>query len=105
MDGVFFIEHFGLQAVTFNRCENLKVFGLNVMNAQQMHVRIEQSVNAQAYNVMLTAPEKSPNTDGIHVTASQNVQIISSIIRTGKARENIIEFGWLKRFFFFFNLA
>lgn len=60
-----------------------------------MHVRIERCVNVQAYNVMLTAPEKSPNTDGIHVTASQNVQIISSTIRTGKP------FSLL--FFFFFD--
>ena len=57
--------------------------GLNIKNAQQMHVRFEQSVDVQAFNVMLTAPEDSPNTDGIHVTGSQNVQIISSVIRTG----------------------
>ena len=48
-----------------------------------MHVRFEQSVDVQAFNVMLTAPEDSTNTDGIHVTGSQNVQIISSVIRTG----------------------
>ncbi|CBI24904.3 unnamed protein product, partial [Vitis vinifera] len=70
-------------AVTFRRCENLRVCGLNIKNAQQMHVRFEQSVDVQAFNVMLTAPEDSPNTDGIHVTGSQNVQIISSVIRTG----------------------
>ena len=63
------------------------MFGLNVRNAQHMHVMFEQSVNVQSYNIMLTAPEKSPNTDGIHVIGSQNVQIFSSVIRTGKPRE------------------
>ncbi|KAL2928006.1 hypothetical protein RDABS01_023324 [Bienertia sinuspersici] len=34
-------------------------------------------------NVILTAPAESPNTDGIHISASTDVQVRDSIIRTG----------------------
>lgn len=48
-----------------------------------MHVVFQKCVNVRASNLIVTAPEKSPNTDGIHVTDTQNIQIISSVIRTG----------------------
>ncbi|XP_034703710.1 polygalacturonase-like [Vitis riparia] len=70
-------------AVSFVQCDNLKVYGLNVQDAQQMHVRFEESMNVQASNIMVTSSEESPNTDGIHVTQSENVQIIKTVIKTG----------------------
>lgn len=48
-----------------------------------MHVVFQKCVNVRASNLIVTAPEKSPNTDGIHVTDTQNIQIISSTIKTG----------------------
>lgn len=70
-------------AVTFYQCNNLIVDGIKITNAQQMHVVFQKCVNVRASNLIVTAPEKSPNTDGIHVTDTQNIQIISSTIRTG----------------------
>ena len=52
-----------------------------------MHVSIEQSVNVEAFKIVATSPQPSPNTDGIHVTSSENVQIIESVITTGKPWE------------------
>ena len=57
-----------------------------------MHVSFEESMNVQASNIMVTSSEESPNTDGIHVTRSENVQIIKTVIKTGKPREKIIKF-------------
>ncbi|KAK9929611.1 hypothetical protein M0R45_026705 [Rubus argutus] len=48
-----------------------------------MHVRFEDSTNVQASYLTVTAPETSPNTDGIHVTNTQNITISNSIIGTG----------------------
>ncbi|KAF3442558.1 hypothetical protein FNV43_RR16474 [Rhamnella rubrinervis] len=70
-------------AVTFYNCKNLIVRNLKVQDAQQMHLSFQKCVNVQAYNLFVTAPETSPNTDGIHVTNTQNIQISNSVIGTG----------------------
>ncbi|KAF4356715.1 hypothetical protein F8388_010937 [Cannabis sativa] len=63
--------------------KNLVVKDLNIQDSQQIHLSFEKCVNVQASNLKITAPEKSPNTDGIHVTRSQNIQISNSVIGTG----------------------
>lgn len=70
-------------AVTFTSCTNLGVSGIRSKNAQQMHITFQKCENVKAWNLKVYAPESSPNTDGIHVTGSKNVQIMSSLIRTG----------------------
>ncbi|XP_059651024.1 polygalacturonase-like [Cornus florida] len=70
-------------AVTFYQCQNLRVANLRIKNSQQIQLSFQKCVNVKALNLKVIAPEKSPNTDGIHVTATQNIQIRSSVIRTG----------------------
>ncbi|XP_068641991.1 polygalacturonase-like [Aristolochia californica] len=70
-------------AITFYSCKNLMVKNLRIKDSQQIHVSFERCVNVQASNLKITAPERSPNTDGIHVTSTQNIQITNSVIRTG----------------------
>ncbi|XP_004499889.1 polygalacturonase QRT2 [Cicer arietinum] len=70
-------------AVTFNECNNLRVENMKFKNAQQMHIRFQHCNNVGASNLIVKAPGHSPNTDGIHVTHSQNVIISNSIIGTG----------------------
>ncbi|PIA34536.1 hypothetical protein AQUCO_03700071v1 [Aquilegia coerulea] len=70
-------------AVTFKKCNNLVVKNIKIQDAQQMHLTFEKCVNVQALNLIVSAPEKSPNTDGIHVTDTQNIQILNSVIGTG----------------------
>ncbi|XP_010257197.1 PREDICTED: polygalacturonase [Nelumbo nucifera] len=70
-------------AVTFYNCNNLGLKNMRIKDAQQIHVSFEKCSNVQASNLMITAPEKSPNTDGIHITNTQNIQIKSSVIGTG----------------------
>lgn len=71
------------QAITFYECKNLVVRNLKVLDAQQIHVSFQKCRNVVAYNLSVTAPETSPNTDGIHVTNTQNIQISNSVIGTG----------------------
>ncbi|CAI8596152.1 unnamed protein product [Vicia faba] len=70
-------------AVTFIECNNLKLNNLKFKNAQQMHIRVQNCNNVWASNLIIRAPGDSPNTDGFHVTHSQNVFITNSIIGTG----------------------
>lgn len=71
------------QALTFKNCTNLRVNVLKLVNAQQMHVNFEDCMNVRASKLAVIAPEKSPNTDGIHVTRTSNIQILESLIATG----------------------
>lgn len=70
-------------AVTFKDCNNLMVNNIRMKNSQQMHMRFEDCQNVKASNLLVVAPEKSPNTDGIHVTGTQNIHISNSVVRTG----------------------
>ncbi|KAH7517416.1 hypothetical protein FEM48_Zijuj09G0061200 [Ziziphus jujuba var. spinosa] len=70
-------------AITFYKCNNLVVKNLRIQDAQKMHVSFENCMKVEASNLIVTAPENSPNTDGIHVTNSQNIKISSSTIATG----------------------
>ncbi|KAK9921886.1 hypothetical protein M0R45_030380 [Rubus argutus] len=60
-------------ALTFYKCKDLIVKNLKIQDAQQIHVSFQKCKNVQASNLSITAPEKSPNTDGIHVTNTQNI--------------------------------
>ncbi|CAG7873745.1 unnamed protein product [Brassica rapa] len=69
--------------LTFYNLKNLRVNNLRVRNTQQIQISIEKCSNVQVSNVEVTAPADSPNTDGIHITNSQNIQISKSTIGTG----------------------
>ncbi|XVE61146.1 hypothetical protein DITRI_Ditri06bG0016600 [Diplodiscus trichospermus] len=70
-------------ALTFYKSKNLIVRNLNIQDAQQIHVSFDTCTNVQASGLTVRAPEKSPNTDGIHITNTQNIQITKSVIGTG----------------------
>ncbi|XP_054796912.1 polygalacturonase-like [Prosopis cineraria] len=70
-------------AVTFYKCEDLIVENLMIKNAQQIHVKIQESTDVKISSVTVNAPEDSPNTDGIHITNTKNIKILNSLIATG----------------------
>ncbi|KAJ0824925.1 putative endo-polygalacturonase [Helianthus annuus] len=70
-------------ALTIDQSSNIEVNGLTIQNSQQMHFTISRSESVRIFNVLVSAPEDSPNTDGIHLTASKNVVIQDSKIGTG----------------------
>lgn len=72
-----------LQAITFHRCKYLNVKNLLVVNSQQMHMAFTKCRRVAASNLKVVAPAHSPNTDGIHISASKGVVVKDSIIRTG----------------------
>lgn len=54
-----------------------------IKNAQQMHLNFRNCTNVEASNLKVKSNGTSPNTDGIHVSGSRNVQIINCDIGTG----------------------
>lgn len=70
-------------AVTFYQCINLVVANLMFKNAQQMHLTFQKCTNIKALNLRVVAPGNSPNTDGIHITETQNAIIRNCVIGTG----------------------
>ncbi|XP_008461801.1 polygalacturonase-like [Cucumis melo] len=70
-------------AVTFYQCINLVVSNLMFKDAQQMHLTFQKCTNVKALNLRVVAPGNSPNTDGIHITETQNAIIRNCVIGTG----------------------
>ncbi|KAK1397510.1 Endo-polygalacturonidase [Heracleum sosnowskyi] len=70
-------------ALTFYRVKKLTVKDLQIQNAQQIQVSFERCVNVDASDLRVTAPGDSPNTDGVHITRTENMQLSSSVIKTG----------------------
>ncbi|CAM8970702.1 unnamed protein product [Rhodiola kirilowii] len=70
-------------AVTFSECTNLRVETLVFRNAQQMTVSFEKCIGVSGSSLVINSPGWSPNTDGIHIADSQNVQLSKCSIKTG----------------------
>ncbi|KAK3145729.1 hypothetical protein QOZ80_3BG0256630 [Eleusine coracana subsp. coracana] len=70
-------------ALSFHYCTNLRVEDLKIVNSQQIHMSVEDSTNVQLTRLSITAPGTSPNTDGIHITRSKDVQVTNCKIMTG----------------------
>ncbi|KAI9107566.1 hypothetical protein K1719_021603 [Acacia pycnantha] len=70
-------------AITFHRCNHLRVKDLKLLNSQQIHVAITNSRNVITSNLQVLAPAFSPNTDGIHIGASMGVEVRDCLIQTG----------------------
>lgn len=54
-----------------------------MLNSQQMHIVISNCKYVEVSNMIVHAPAKSPNTDGIHITSSTFLVIKDCTIRTG----------------------
>ncbi|KAI5655623.1 hypothetical protein M9H77_32810 [Catharanthus roseus] len=70
-------------ALTFESCKNLVVNNLNLRNSQRMHLTIDDCKNVELSHIKINSPRDSPNTDGIHITGSTNVDLSHCVISTG----------------------
>ncbi|KAJ0039075.1 hypothetical protein Pint_23993 [Pistacia integerrima] len=67
---------FLLKAVTFIECNNLTVAGLRFKDSPKIPLSFQKCVDVKVLNLQVIAPRDSPNTDGIRITKTQNMQII-----------------------------
>ncbi|KAF8400675.1 hypothetical protein HHK36_013975 [Tetracentron sinense] len=73
--------HHAPTAITFHRCKKLKVRNLMIVNSQQMHMAFTKCAGVVASRLKVIAPVGSPNTDGIHISASTRVEeMIASLL-------------------------
>ncbi|CAI9778173.1 unnamed protein product [Fraxinus pennsylvanica] len=70
-------------ALTIDSSSAIRVKGLTIQNSQQMHFVISKSNSVRVSDVKVSAPEDSPNTDGIHITESTNIILQNCKIGTG----------------------
>ncbi|CAH1414966.1 unnamed protein product [Lactuca virosa] len=70
-------------ALTIDQSSNIEVKGITVQNSQQMNFAISKCESVRILDVLVSSPEDSPNTDGIHLTASTNIVLQNCKIGTG----------------------
>ncbi|XP_020594073.1 probable polygalacturonase At1g80170 [Phalaenopsis equestris] len=70
-------------AITFHRMRRLSLQDLTLVNSQKIHLAFSNCFQVQVSRVKVIAPERSPNTDGIHISSSVSVSVKDSIIGTG----------------------
>ncbi|KAL6518824.1 hypothetical protein OROHE_017577 [Orobanche hederae] len=62
-------------AVRIVNSSNVIVTGIKIQNPPQMHIFIEEGQYLQIYSFTTSSPADSPNTDGIHISRFQHVEI------------------------------
>ncbi|GLU03116.1 hypothetical protein SLE2022_203330 [Rubroshorea leprosula] len=70
-------------AIRFYASYNVTVRGIEITNSPQCHLKFDSSSGIKVDNVTISSPESSPNTDGIHLQNTQDVEIKYSNIGCG----------------------
>ncbi|XP_048633313.1 polygalacturonase [Brassica napus] len=72
-----------MQTISFVESSRVKVKGLLSLNSQMFHIVINRCRDVKINDIRIVADGKSPNTDGIHVQLSTDVEIRNASIKTG----------------------
>ncbi|XP_004489256.1 polygalacturonase At1g48100 [Cicer arietinum] len=70
-------------ALRFYGSNGVTVTGVTIQNSQQTHLKFDTCTNVQVFDITISSPGDSPNTDGIHLQNSQDVVIYSSTLGCG----------------------
>ena len=74
------------QALRFYDSHNVTVRDIKIMNSPQWHLKFDSYSGIKVNNITINSPESSPNTDGIHLQNTKDVEIQHSNIGCGKNR-------------------
>ncbi|CAH9137066.1 unnamed protein product [Cuscuta epithymum] len=69
--------------IRFFMSSNLVVSGLRIQNSPQFHLKFDGCDGVEIYDLSISSPKLSPNTDGIHVQDTTRVRIYDSVIANG----------------------
>ncbi|KAF3680715.1 putative polygalacturonase [Capsicum annuum] len=75
--------HHAPTALTFHKCNNLKVRNIKLLNSQQMHLVFTDCKHVAVSKLVILAPADSPNTDAIHISSCTKVNVKDCTIGTG----------------------
>ncbi|XP_022775590.1 polygalacturonase At1g48100 [Durio zibethinus] len=70
-------------ALRFYSSFNVTVRDIKMINSPQCHLKFDSSGGIKVNNITISSPESSPNTDGIHLQDTQDVEIQHSDIGCG----------------------
>ncbi|GFY91549.1 pectin lyase-like superfamily protein [Actinidia rufa] len=70
-------------ALRFYASYNVTVRDIRIVNSPQCHLKFDNSGGVKIDNITISAPESSPNTDGIHLQNTHDVEIKHSNIGCG----------------------
>ncbi|KAG5621977.1 hypothetical protein H5410_007195 [Solanum commersonii] len=70
-------------SIKFNGMSNALIQGITSINSKFFHFQINKSKGVRFQNLSITAPDESPNTDGIHIGDSNDIIINKVNISTG----------------------
>ncbi|XP_043694037.1 polygalacturonase-like [Telopea speciosissima] len=73
----------GAASLAFYSSKDILVQNVKSTNAKLFHIVVYSSQNVAIQGVNINAPGDSPNTDGIHVQDSVNIQVFNASIKTG----------------------
>ncbi|KAK4477380.1 hypothetical protein RD792_016601, partial [Penstemon davidsonii] len=71
-------------AIRIAKSNKVTVTGIKIQNSPRMHIFFEECQQVTIFGLTIASPQESPNTDGIHITHSQHVEIYNSTIGCGK---------------------
>ncbi|XP_073104391.1 exopolygalacturonase-like [Elaeis guineensis] len=70
-------------SMRFCKISNAKIANLTLLDSKGFHMSIQRSSNVTIRNLNISAPENSHNTDGIHISGSNNIDLATLTIGTG----------------------
>ncbi|VVB04152.1 unnamed protein product [Arabis nemorensis] len=70
-------------ALRFYRSDNVTVRDISIVNSPLCHLKFDNSDGVKVNNITISSPANSPNTDGIHLQNTRNVEIQHSNIACG----------------------
>ncbi|KAK1367089.1 Exopolygalacturonase [Heracleum sosnowskyi] len=70
-------------SMVFNFVNIARISNLNFINSKSVHLKILSSQKVIMSGIRITAPENSPNTDGICISKSENIKLLHSNIASG----------------------
>ncbi|CAN6876088.1 unnamed protein product [Brassica oleracea] len=70
-------------ALRFYSSGNVMVRDISIVNSPLCHLKFDDSDGVKINNITISSPENSPNTDGIHLQNTRNVEIQHSNIACG----------------------
>ncbi|KAJ6794452.1 polygalacturonase [Iris pallida] len=69
--------------VRFYKGSNVTVRDIRIINSPLCHLKFDSSWGVKVNNITIASPQDSPNTDGIHLEHTRNVEIKHSVIGCG----------------------
>ncbi|KAM3395837.1 exopolygalacturonase [Capsicum galapagoense] len=70
-------------SMRFDFVKNSRIHHLRSINSKNSHITLFACHNINISYIRLTAPDESPNTDGIKIGVSTNIKISRTVIQTG----------------------